>query len=390
MTQTAESLVGFSDPFANPQSLQDSAQDWAKTEGGILGNLGGPGEGGLGLEGVPGYVAPELVKAENAEEKPEEKGEDKPKDEEKDTEGDQSTDASEEKDAEVDADSSEEDAPELNTLSDIAEHLDIPLEELMSKVTHTVKAAGEEKVLSLADLEQGTQLKADFDKKHTQLAQERTRLHQETQDRIKVIDEQHEALTARFAIADKALEDDMSGPEMELLRRDHQGEWVARKMEIAEKRDAMRAQWQEVTTQRNAIHQKEQDEYFVKQGERLQADVEDWGQDKLNQALDVYKSQGFQGKDFDRLMDHRLIKGALEMHGLREKNKELEARLLKGEKAATRVKRDVPKMQKPGTRTAKGKPDSAALAKAKAAVDRDPSWQNQAALLALEGGELFG
>ena len=85
-----------------------------------------------------------------------------------------------------------------------------------------------------------------------------------------------------------------------------------------------------------------------------------------------------------KLMEHRLVKGALETHKLREENKALQGRLAAGAKAATKVKKTVPKMVKPGaTKTVSVK--AGALDSARKAFKRNPSARNAARMFELTG-----
>ena len=106
----------------------------------------------------------------------------------------------------ADAETTEQETSALETLSDLAEQLEVPVDDLLSTLKHTYKAAGEEHTATLSELIEGNQFRKDYDRKNTQLAQDRTRLEGEAQARIAKLETEYESLAARFGIANQMLE----------------------------------------------------------------------------------------------------------------------------------------------------------------------------------------
>ena len=288
-------------------------------------------------------------------------------------------------DATEDAETETEETSTLETLSDLAEQLDVPVDELASTLKHTFKAAGEERTATLAELVEGFQLRADYDRSKTTLAQTRTRLDRENTERLEKFDAQFDSLAARLTGVDVMLEAEFSGPELAALREVNPAEWAARVQENRQKRADLDRTWNEAVNQRTTAREEEVQDFFKREGKILEADVDGWGEEKLNTALDIIRGLGFEDKDMHRVMDHRLIKGALEVSSLRAENKTLKDRLASGAKAAKQVKRTVPKMAKPGAPKAQVNVKSESLQKAQAAFKRNPSVRNAARLYELEG-----
>ena len=284
---------------------------------------------------------------------------------------------------EANAETTEEEPKSLETLAELAEQLDVPIEALTDRLTHTFKAAGEEHTVSLDKLVEGYQLRQDYDRSKTKLAQTRTRLEQEAQTRIATVDSQLESLGAQLNVMDQMLEAKKASPEMTQLRINDPAEWSARGREIDMQKAELTTTWQGAVQQRETLRQTEQTDFYKRQGEILRDSIDGWGNEKADLAIGVIKELGFEDSELPKMVDHRLIKGALEMHALRDEVQTLKSRLAKGEKAAAKVKREVPKMVKPGAKKTLSV-GSAALDKARAAVKRNPSIRNQAELWALE------
>ena len=289
-----------------------------------------------------------------------------------------------EKDATEGASEAEEESTPLETLSDLAERLEVPVEELAASLKHTFNAAGEEHTVSLDKLVEGYQLRADYDRSKTKLAQTRNTLQREAQERTEAADRQMTEMAARFNTVDKMLATELESPEMADLRSVNPAEWAARHQEIRARRENLNTEWQQATTQRDTDRSAQQEKFYAEQGRILADEVDGWGEDTLSQAFDVFRSFGFESADMGNLMEHRLVKGALETHKLREENKALQGRLAAGAKAATKVKKTVPKMVKPGaTKTVSVK--AGALDSARKAFKRNPSARNAARMFELTG-----
>lgn len=85
--------------------------------------------------------------------------------------------------------------------------------------------------------------------------------------------------------------------------------------------------------------QQERLAFMEQEGSILRNEVPDWGDEKLQSAVDTIKTLGFDDREVVNVIDSRFIKGALELAALRSENAALKARIETGEKAAVKVKR---------------------------------------------------
>ena len=80
------------------------------------------------------------------------------------------------------------------------------------------------------------------------------------------------------------------------------GVFAARKMELMDKRQALDGAWKEAIQQRDNTRSEERTRFITQERDKLMSQVEGWGQDKLNQAFEVFKGQGFEDKDMEKLV----------------------------------------------------------------------------------------
>ena len=123
--------------------------------------------------------------------------------------------------------------------------------------------------------------------------------------------------------------------------------------------------------------------FYQAEAQRLLSEVPDWGEEKLRVAVDTVKSLGFSDDEVVAIADSRLIKGSLELANLRSENAALRARVEKGVKPATTVKKNVPKVITPGKKvqTSKAKVKRDTLSQAKNRLQKTGSVRDAANVL---------
>ena len=83
----------------------------------------------------------------------------------------------------------------------------------------------------------------------------------------------------------------------------------------------------------------------------LQEALPDFNAQHATLAKEVIGSLGFAPQEISQVYDNRLVRGALELGTLRARVAELEAQVAKAGDTAKRIKKTVPKLQKPGKAT---------------------------------------
>ena len=162
---------------------------------------------------------------------------------------------------------------------------------------------------------------------------------------------------------EKNLQDSLNSPEMANLRTTDPAEWGARVSEIQMQTNNIKMAREQAAQEYDQFITQQRNEYFKREGQRLQTDVPDWGAEKLKQATDTIKSLGFSDQEVQGIGDSRWIKGVLELNALRAENKALKEAGTKAKKIATKVKKAVPKkVLKPNAKT--GKPTKGKVRKA--------------------------
>lgn len=246
------------------------------------------------------------------------------------------------------ADSDRTDAGDITSLTQLAEALEMPIEDLKGTLQHTFKAAGKEHTVTLAELEKGYQLQADYDRSKTKLADQRKAFESEQQTRIEEYQRQANALATQFNMVEQFIRAEYETQELARLRQDDPAEWNARITEGNQKLNQLYQARQQAAVQYDQIVHQEQQEFLKREAETLKKDVEGWGEEKLKSALGTIKTLGFNDEETAGLLDSRVIKGALELAALREENKALKARFEKAGKTVKKVKDTIPKTLKPG------------------------------------------
>ena len=263
--------------------------------------------------------------------------------------GDGAPDGDDKKTGDDDADPAQQDSEEqITTLSGLAEALETNPEELAEAISHTFKAAGEERTVTLAELVQGYQLRADYDRSKGELATQRQALDTAQQEGIKAFEAQAAQTATLLNYVEQNILGQYNETEMQNLRQADPSEFAARMYEKDQKLAALNQKRQDAAKQYDDFMARQKQEFLAREGQKLLEEVPDWGREKLDTAVATIKSLGLSDEEVADVADSRMIKAALELTELRAENKALKARMEKATTAAAKVKKTVPKIAKPG------------------------------------------
>lgn len=236
----------------------------------------------------------------------------------------------------------------IETLSQLAEALELDVDELSATLKHKFKAAGEEVEVTFAELVKGYQKDADYRRSTARLAEERRALEQQTRQRNEDYVRSQHVAAQQIGLAEQLFTNMLNSPQLAALRESDPAEWAARRDELGQTVQWIQQQRQQAAAAYNDWHAKNLAELRDREMKALREAVPDWGE---NQRLEVRKTLGDLGYSDDEvagLFDSRLIRGALELSTLRAENQKLKDRIAKAEASAKRVKKELPKFQKPG------------------------------------------
>ena len=237
---------------------------------------------------------------------------------------------------------------QIETLQELADALEVPLEELLGSMKTTLKASGEDHTVTLADLTKSYQQEADYTKKSMALAEERRGFETERQQRVEQFQANHAGLAQMTQMAGEFLKAEFNSPQLAQLRETDPGEWQARRSELERQFNQLGQVRQEASANYEQFHQQQQEQFIAEQGKILSETVEGWGEEKLGEAVEVIKDLGFHDEELSSVVDARLFKGALRLREAESRVRELEAKLAKGSEAAQKVKQKPAKVLKAG------------------------------------------
>ena len=259
-----------------------------------------------------------------------------------DTDDDQTTSAVEE------ADTDDAETGDIQSLAQLAEALEVSLDELKAGLTHTFNAADESVTVTLAELEAGYQKDADYRRQTGKLAEDRRAQEQQFMQRMQEFEQANVFAASTFNMAEQLIGAELNDPRLAQLRESDPAEWTARRDEIGQRLGFLRQERQKAAQQYEQFknHQRMQ----TKQAEQaaLREKIPDFGNQHVQIARSTMESIGYSQPEIADIFDHRLVLGALELAVLRAENAQLKGEKTKAADAVKRIKKDVPKLQKPG------------------------------------------
>lgn len=260
-------------------------------------------------------------------------------------------DTDEDQDQSADEDSNSDDADTedpIETLEQLAEAMEVPLDEITSQLTHTFRAAGEEVTVTLAELEAGYQKDADYRRNSAKLADDRRDAETDYQNRMQSYEQENYVLANTLLNAENMIAGELDSPAMQALRQSDPAEWAARREEIGNRLGQLRGARQQAATQYQTFRTQQLQELKTREMSRLKEIRPDFSKEDGDTARKVMESVGYNQMEISQIFDHRLVNAALELHTLREANAQFKAEKDKAQNTVKRVKKEVPKVTKPG------------------------------------------
>jgi hypothetical protein len=258
------------------------------------------------LEDIAGQILDEIDEEEDGEAEPDDEGESKEKPEDEDE-----AESEEESEAKPD---DEELAP-IESLADIAQALDQPLETVLDNLKATIKVNGEESTVTLRELTQGYQRDADYRHKTSQLAEERRGFESERQQKLTEVQNQHLILGKVVQQLEQLVFADVNTAELERLRHENPAEYVLRRQDIADRQRRYQEimqqganGWAQTQQELTQAQQKQLSDLVTKEREALSQRIPNWSDaDRENVAKYLNGSYGYSNEEIGQLIDHRAV-----------------------------------------------------------------------------------
>ena len=360
------------------QGIQPMSQSEAATEiENLLTDDGGEVEAQAETEEVSTESTDESVE-ETTEETTAETTEEETEDEPDETE---ESEESEDEEAEKEEVSEEQEQDSIETLADLAEALDTPLEEVLANLKTTVKVNGEELSVTLQEALAGYQKDAYFRQETGELAEEKRSFQTASTEARQQIEEQMIQLGQYIESAEQMFVQPPDESLMEHLKQTDPQRYLLAKSEYEEKTSQLnqlkRAAADQYVQNKTALDQQNQEarnQQFEKAGEELHRRIPDWD-GKLKTSVDDYltgEAYGYSAVELSHVDDPRLVQLA---HKAMLYDKSQEAA-----KVVTKKVKTLPKVQ-PKAPQGKISPKSNAMAQAKARLKKSGSMEDAAALV---------
>jgi len=243
---------------------------------------------------------------------------------------------------------------DIDTLQGFAEALEMSIDDFKAAVTHSFNAADEEITVTLQELEKGYQKDADYRRSTAKLANDRQQAEQDLFGRHQGYEQQNHFLSAQLQAAENIVAAELNDPRLTELRESDPAEWTARRDEIGQRLGGLRNARIQAAQAYEQFSYNNKAQLRAREETALLESIPDFGKSHRATARDLLSTLGYSVPEISEVFDHRVIKGAIELSGLRSEVAEL--RLLKEQAGDTvkRVKKDIPRLTKPGKQ--RGKP----------------------------------
>jgi hypothetical protein len=231
-------------------------------------------------------------------------------------------------------------------------------EELEEKnPTYTVKAAGEEKQVTLDELMQGYQLGADYTKKTQEVAEQRKAVEAE-QQAIQEAKQVRDTYAQRLQAIEQFLTGNQDSPEdLAAMKENDPIGYAVKVAELTEKKEQLaqvKAEQDRLAQQQQAEQQQQMAKFVQQEATKLSQVLPEFsdptkGEQIRNEIRNYGKSVGFSDQELANVYDSRHV---LMLHKAMQYDK-----LQKSKPAVTKKVSKAPKMVKSGTKVKEGNSD---------------------------------
>jgi len=237
------------------------------------------------------------------------------------------------------------------------EETEVEEEELEEPQYYTVKAAGEEKQVTLDELMQGYQLGADYTKKTQEVAEQRKAVEAEAKA-IQEAKQVRDTYAQRLQAIEQFLTGNQDSPEdLAAMKENDPIGYAVKVAELTEKKEQLaqvRAEQQRLAQQQQAEQQQEMAKHVQQEAQKLSQVLPEFsdptkGEQLRSEIRNYGKSVGFTDQELSQVYDSRHV---LTLHKAMMYDK-----LQKSKPAVSKKVAQAPKMVKAGTKVKEGNTD---------------------------------
>jgi hypothetical protein len=228
-------------------------------------------------------------------------------------------DDSEQQESEPEDAQPEAEAARFETIAELAEAADMPIDEFMAQIKLTTKVNGTESAVSLSDLKKGYQLEADYTRKNQEWVEAKKADDSQRESARSEISSYMQKTGQAFKMAQSELTNEFnsinwnelqaSDPNQYLIKRQNFGERQAR---INQAIDQATQQAQAFSDQQTQATEQARQDNLIKQGELLNQAIPSWKDPAVRDTeakgvATFLTEQGFSSDELENLTDHRII-----------------------------------------------------------------------------------
>lgn len=277
-------------------------------------------------------------------------------DENEDTEtgdtDDQLADSADQQAEQTDAETGDQ----ITNVAEMAEALEMTVDEFMESMTDTFGAAGDETTVTLSEMRKGYQKDADYRRQTGKLADDRRAAETDYSTRMGSYDEQNRYLANHLTAAEQFFTGQLDDSGLASLRVSDPAEWTARREEIGMNLNQIRQARDHATQQYVAFQAQQQLDLKGREMSALQSAIPDFKSEVHgDQARKIMSSIGYTPAETAKIFDHRIVLAAIELGNLRTEVETLRAEKTKATDTVRRVTKEVPQLLKPGKQQPQGK-----------------------------------
>lgn len=211
---------------------------------------------------------------------------------------------------------SDEEQGSIETLADLAEALELPLEEVMANLKTTVKVNGEEITVTLKEAFDGYQKDADYRKKTSELAEHRQAFAQQAEQARQQLQQEYAQAGWLVQQLESMVVPQLDPNQLEYLKQTDPAQWAVVKQEHAEKvqhfsllKSTAQQQLQQLHQMTQAQRQQAMAQTVEKALQELPSRVPSWGKE-TKEAIDAYLTSehyGYTPEELAQVVDPRLV-----------------------------------------------------------------------------------
>lgn len=268
-----------------------------------------------------------------------------------------------EQETEQESESDEPETEESETLSyqnvnELAEAIDMPLDEFMENIKVTRKIDGVEEEVTLAELRNGNQRDADYRRKTTELADNRKAFDGEVEQAKVKLGQQFQEVAVMTTNLEQQLMGEFQSVDWNALEIEDREEWLVKRQKFGERQQQIEAikttanqQLSEQQTEIQAKQQEQKDTYLANQNELLVSAIPEWSdlsvrESEAKEMSNFLSDYGFTETEVGNVIDHRLVKIVRDAMKNKGKTSQIDT--------AKKLVKKLPKIVKPGSKPDKG------------------------------------